>query len=53
MYWLRIALFSIIDREEAGSNNYIIAKYLLENFSLFVFIYNSSLFFSSLLGTII
>ena len=33
MYWLRIALFSIIDREEEGSNNYIIAKYLLKNYN--------------------
>ena len=33
MYWLRIALFSILDREEAGSNNYIIARYLLENYN--------------------
>ena len=33
MYWLRIALFSIIDREEKDSNSYIIARYLLENFN--------------------
>ena len=33
MYWLKIALFSILDREESDSNNYIIAKYLLENYN--------------------
>ena len=33
MYWLKISLFSIIDREEEGSNNYVIARYLLENYN--------------------
>ena len=33
MYWLRIALFSIIDSEDEGSNNYVIARFLLEHFN--------------------
>lgn len=33
MDWLKIALFSILDREKEDSNNYIIAKYLLENYN--------------------
>lgn len=33
MYWLKIALFSIIDREKEDSNNYIIARYILENYN--------------------
>ena len=33
MYWLRIALFSILDRESEDSNNYIIARYILEHYN--------------------
>ena len=33
MYWLKIALFSILDNESETSNNYIIAKYILENYN--------------------
>ena len=33
MYWLRIVLFSILDSESEGSNNYIIAKYLLDHYN--------------------
>ena len=33
MYWLRIVLFSIIDSEDEGSNNYVIARFLLEHFN--------------------
>ena len=33
MYWLRIALFSILDSEDSSSNNYIIAKFILENYN--------------------
>jgi hypothetical protein len=33
MYWLKIALFSILDSEDASSNNYIIAKFILENYN--------------------
>ena len=33
MYWLRIALFSIIDSEDEDSNNYVIARFLLEHFN--------------------
>lgn len=32
MYWLKIALFSILDKEDSSSNNYIIAKFILENY---------------------
>lgn len=32
MYWLNIVLFSILDSENEDSNDYIIAKYLLENY---------------------
>ena len=32
MYWLKIALFSILDNESETSNNYIIAKFILENY---------------------
>jgi hypothetical protein len=33
MYWLKIALFSILDSEDSSSNNYIIAKFILENYN--------------------
>ena len=33
MYWLKIALFSILDNENETSNNYIIAKFILENYN--------------------
>ena len=33
MYWLKIVLFSILDSEDINSNNYIIARYLLENYN--------------------
>jgi Transcriptional regulators len=33
MYWLNIVLFSILDSEDEESNDYIIAKYLLENYN--------------------
>ncbi|NME43608.1 MurR/RpiR family transcriptional regulator [Faecalicoccus pleomorphus] len=33
MYWLNIVLFSILDSESEDSNDYIIAKYLLENYN--------------------
>lgn len=32
MYWLNIVLFSILDNENEESNDYIIARYLLENY---------------------
>lgn len=33
MYWLKIALFSILDSEDSSSNNYIIAKFILKNYN--------------------
>ncbi|MCF0114587.1 MAG: MurR/RpiR family transcriptional regulator [Erysipelotrichaceae bacterium] len=33
MYWLNIVLFSILDSESEDSNDYIIAKYLLQNYN--------------------
>lgn len=33
MYWLKIALYSILDSEDSSSNNYIIAKFILQNYN--------------------
>lgn len=31
-YWLKIALFSVLDKESEDSNNYIIASFILKNY---------------------
>lgn len=33
MYWLKIALFSILDWESEDGNNYVIARYILEHYN--------------------